>query len=362
MRIPVLLLFLVCISPLTYGQSTAFNEAQVAASEGRYEAVVTILTRALESGELDDANLAIAYSNRGIANSLLQHYPEAVSDLQNAYKLNPDHLLTLNHLGILAEHVELDLSNAAAWYERAASLGYAASQVNLGNLLRDGRGVERDPFKAVQLYRLAVNQNYPAALVSLGEMYIEGNGVKPDYAQGIALLKKGVDQGVVTGNFYLGVAYERGKGVPQSFELAKAYYETAAIQGHAPSQGALGYLHRRGNGVPKNFIEAARWYRLAADQGDVKAANRLAWLLATCPIPEICNGEVALEFAKLAVSTDRSASHLDSLAAAYARIGEFDEALVIINEIITQDALTVAMRAKYARRLQRYQNGIPYQL
>jgi TPR repeat protein len=60
--------------------------------------------------------------------------------------------------------------------------------------------------------------------------------------------------------------------------------QKAAVQGHAPSQGALGYLFRRGNGVDKDFIEATKWYRLAAEQGDVLAANRLAWLMAACPV------------------------------------------------------------------------------
>ncbi|MCS5574568.1 MAG: hypothetical protein NZ789_16700, partial [Pseudomonadales bacterium] len=66
----------------------------------------------------------------------------------------------------------------------------------------------------------------------------------------------------------------------------------------------------------KNFLEAVKWYRLAAEQGDVLAANRLAWLLATCPLEAVCNGHVALEFAKLAVSVDDSATNLDSMAAA----------------------------------------------
>ena len=56
----------------------------------------------------------------------------------------PEHPLTLNHLGILAEHVEQDLAKAAARYRKVASLGDVASQANFGYLYRSGQGVDWD--------------------------------------------------------------------------------------------------------------------------------------------------------------------------------------------------------------------------
>jgi len=114
--------------------------------------------------------------------------------------------------------------------------------------------------------------------------------------------------------------------------------------------------------MDKDFVEAVRWYRLAAEQGNVLAANRLAWLMAACPIEDVCNGEVALEFAALAVQQERTATNLDSLAAAYARIGDFDRALQVIKEILSDKSLSSSARVKYSRRIDRYQNGIPFQL
>ena len=346
----------------TQDQPSVFDEAQQAAAEGHFDDVVGLLTAALSSGNLDDDNQAIAYSNRGIAYSLQKKYALAVQDLQKAYNLNPEHLLTLNHLGILSEHIEKNFERAAIWYERSASLGYAASQVNLGNLYRQGRGVEKDTRAAIRLFQQAVDQGYPAAMVALGEMTMDGLGVARNYAEGLSLLRTGVAQGVVTGNYYIGLSYERGHGATQNFDKALEHYMLAAVQGHAPSQGSVGYLYRWGNGVDKNFVEAVKWYRLAAEQGDVKAANRLAWLLATCPVGEVCNGQVALEFANLAVSAEPSAGNLDSLAAAYARVGEFDQAMAVIRRIGEDPTLNISVRAKYARRLDRYQHGIPFQL
>jgi TPR repeat protein len=341
---------------------SVFTTAQQAAAEGRYYDVITLLSDAIEGGELDDTETAIAYSNRGIAYSLLKRYGLAVQDLNEAIRLNPEHPLTLNHLGILAEHVELDFARAAEWYQKAAALGYPASQVNLANLYRDGRGVEQNDSLAAEYLILAVQQGYDVALVALGEMYMDGAGVARNEQKGLELLREGVARGVVTGNFYLGQAYERAAGVPRDYEKALAHYREAAMQGHAPSQGAMGYLYRKGLGVQKDFVEAVKWYSLASEQGDVKAANRLAWLLATCPIDVVCDGNAALEYAGLAVRTERSASNLDTLAAAYAWVGEFDRALRVIQEILAQDNLSDAARRKYQRRIDRYENGIPFQI
>jgi pentatricopeptide repeat protein len=61
-------------------------------------------------------------------------------------------------------------------------------------------------------------------------------------------------------------------------------------------------------------------------------------------------------------SKERSATNLDSLAAAYARVGEFDRALQVVNEILADEILSSSARTKYTSRIDRYNNGIPFQL
>ncbi|MBT4161459.1 MAG: tetratricopeptide repeat protein [Gammaproteobacteria bacterium] len=357
----VVISVLLLLASLVSAESSYFEEAQKAATEGRYEDVTTTLTTLIDTGGLEAGELAIALSNRGIAYSLLQRYDPAVQDLQEAVRLDPEHLLSLNHLGILAEHVQMDFAVAAVWYRKAADLGYAASKVNLGNLLRDGKGVKRDPDRALILYEQAAEDDYTVALVALGEMYLRG-GVEQDARKAIELLNRAAEDGVTTAHHHLGFAYEKGRGLSRDYVKAMEHYRVAAMQGYAPSQGALGYLYRRGHGTKKDFIEAVKWYRLAAEQGDATAANRLAWLMATCPVSEVCNGHVALEFARLAVETDSSATNIDSLAAAFARVGEFDQALRVIRELLATKQLSESARTKYNRRIERYQNGIPFQL
>jgi tetratricopeptide (TPR) repeat protein len=77
---------------------------------------------------------------------------------------------------------------------------------------------------------------------------------------------------------------------------------------------------------------AADDYQIVIDLAPEKdvAYLHLAWLRATCPDPEIRDGEKALELAQAAfqkAGLEASAVHWDTLAAAYAEQGQFDSAL-----------------------------------
>jgi len=354
-----LLVAIACLPSMAVGD---FEQAEIAANEGRYEDVMTILSELLESGQLDSDKLkARAYSNRGIAYSLLEYYQSARVDLERAVDLDPGNVLALNHLGILSEQVDADFGAAAEWYKRGADRYYSASQVNLANLYLSGKGVEADRLAAIELYEAAVTQGYSLALVGLGELLLNG-GNSGEKERAVELLQRAVETGSIVAHHHLGFAYEKGLGVHRDYELAIMHYEKSAERGYAASLGALGYLHRKGFGTSKNFPEAVRLYRLAADQGDAVAANRLGWLLATCPLQTVCNGRLALKYARLAVSVEASASTMDTLAAAHARIGEFDEALQIILNLLETKPLSSSAKIKYEKRLHRYSNGIPSQI
>lgn len=350
------------ISTLAMASPAYFDDARRAASEGRYQNVVEVLSLAIADQSFDPDNLADAYSNRGIAYSLLKDHSAALADLNRAIEVNPEHLQALNHLGVFAQHVEKNDVAAASWYGKSAQLGHAASQVKLGNLYREGRGVAMNPAMAVTLYTSAQKQGYSDAYVPLAEMYLKGWGTEVNYQRALELLHLGVAEGSITGRYFLGRVYENGWGAEQDLQQAIIHYRQVAFQGFAPAQRALGDLYRKGRGYQKDLIEAAKWYQLATEQGDPLAANQLAWLLATCPVKELCNGAVAVEYASIATTANPSASNLDTLAAAHARVGEFDEAVTIIHQISLDHSLSERVRTRYSSRLELYQNGIPYQL
>jgi Flp pilus assembly protein TadD len=107
------------------------------------------------------------------------------------------------------------------------------------------------------------------------------------------------------------------------------------------------------------YLQAA----YAANPGDISIANNLAWVLATCPISVLRNGHRAVELAEWACKATAYTSPplLDTLAAAYAEVGQFDKAVHT-----TQQAIEIvrknpkASTATLESRLELYKAGKPY--
>ncbi len=68
---------------------------------------------------------------------------------------------------------------------------------------------------------------------------------------------------------------------------------------------------------------------IALDPAYATAYNNLAWILATCPDPQIRDGAEAVHLAERAcgLGDNRVPTQLDTLAAAYAELGQFDQAV-----------------------------------
>ena len=116
------------------------------------------------------------------------------------------------------------------------------------------------------------------------------------------------------------------------------------------------------------FEQAIEHYRYAVQLGSDRPAsfNALAWLLATAPAAGPTDPAETISFAQRAAElTDyQDASILDTLAAAYASAGRFDQAV-----ITAQKALALAHAAQQhqlagdiAQRLKLYQNAKPFRL
>jgi len=360
--LPLQNIFLLCwLAPILCFANT-FDDAQKAATDGRYKDVVELLSISIESGELEPQDEVVAYSNRGVAYSLLQAYGLATQDLKNALSIDSENTLTLNHLGLLAEQVDRDYITARGYYERAALIGFPGSQVNLANLYRSGKGVEQNFSMAFELYDVAVKQNYGMAYVPLGLLYLNGEGVAKNTRKAVGLFEQGVEAGVIDAHYYLGHSLEKGVGTPPNLKLAVEHYRFAAIQGHGQAQNSLGYMYRRGLGVERDYSEAALWYELASEQDNFEAKNRLSWLLAGCPTEKVCNGELAVRLAKEAVALDNNPGYQDSLAAAYARVGKYDLAVATLESVLDSLPKDARQRAGFETRLRSYQQGKPHQL
>ncbi len=92
-------------------------------------------------------------------------------------------------------------------------------------------------------------------------------------------------------------------------------------------------------GTQNQLAKAATYFQKALDQkpDDVALLNKAAWILATAVDPVARDGARATVLAQHAVDlTDRhDASSLDSLAAAFAESGRFDDAIAVGTEALT---------------------------
>lgn len=75
----------------------------------------------------------------------------------------------------------LDYPEAGQWYRRAADQGDAWAQNNLGELYRNGEGVQQDDREAARSFRAAAEQGVVGAQLNLAMMYRDGRGVPQDY-------------------------------------------------------------------------------------------------------------------------------------------------------------------------------------
>jgi tetratricopeptide (TPR) repeat protein len=116
-----------------------------------------------------------------------------------------------------------------------------------------------------------------------------------------------------------------------------------------------------GYAATKNYDKAIKDCTEAVrlDPNQVNANNVLAWLLATCPKDGMRDGKRAVELATTACkSTQWKTAHcLETLAAAYAECGNFNEAITWQEKAIE---LGTPDKNKAQRRLKLYQSGTPY--
>jgi tetratricopeptide (TPR) repeat protein len=103
---------------------------------------------------------------------------------------------------------------------------------------------------------------------------------------------------------------------------------------------------------------------LQLEPGNVDAANNLAWILATSAEPSLRSPGEAVWLAEFAVSASpgRTPAFLDTLAAAYAAAGRYQDAAKTVREAvrIAEEAGNVGAAGRMKERLKLYEAGKPY--
>jgi tetratricopeptide (TPR) repeat protein len=204
--------------------------------------------------------------------------------------------------------------------------------------MRRGRGVEADfYYNRGHAYRAMGNFNKALA----------------DYDEAIRLAPKDLRS-------YCGRA--RAFEEMGQFDKARADYDQATRFNAttAPDYLMIGYAQfAKGNyrAAASDFEKALRM-----SPRDYEALAYFAWFQATCPDDSLRNGNEALEKSRRACELSRwqDADTVDTLAAAYAEIGDFAEAIKYQTQAINMKGAYATRRKEMQERLELYRQHKPY--
>lgn len=130
---------------------------------------------------------------------------------------------------------------------------------------------QKDYTAAYQLFLESAQAGNAEAQFNLGILLYEGQGIEKNQAQALDWIEKAAAQGWADAQYYLGNMYEFGRVVKQSYQSAAELYLKAAEQGNASAQTNLAVLYANGQGVNQDIVLAYVWSNLAASQGVAQA-------------------------------------------------------------------------------------------
>ena len=245
--------------------------------------------------------------------------------------------------------VEADYAEALRWFEQGSAAGDPLATAFLGVRIWDeGRADEAFP-----LIRSAAVHGDALALTNLGVMYRYGEGTEASETLAIAAFEAAAAQGATEAMFQLSELL--CCDTPADEARSRALLRRAAALNHAGAQLAHAE-HLLEQGDEDSRREAGFFLR-----GNAVAVNNLAWRLATAGDAADRDGPRAVRLmeALLDDPTARRATHVDTLAGAYAEVQRFDEAAATQREAIAAlpEDTDEQIRAGFEERLSMYLRG-----
>ena len=234
---------------------------------------------------------------------------------------------------------------------QAASLQFrrAASEDKKGNI----NAAENHYLWATELV-----PNYSAAQISLGKLYLN----KRDWESAAERIRKGLqhDQGKPEDHFILAKTYQQ---IGKNREALKSLETTIKINPQfAPAIFEIAAINVRLGNVPDALLRYRQGLKLQPD--NLKAANNLAWLLATSQDSKARKPKEALLIAQKIVrlTKEQNSDALDTLAAAQAASGDFESAVKTINKaiLLIKTGQLPALTKQLKARLNSYNNRNPH--
>jgi TPR repeat protein len=170
--------------------------------------------------------------------------------------------------------VERDLTRARELLAPLAERGLAPARMIYARMLLNGQGGPVDLEEGARLVELAALGADLGSYALLGDLYREGRGVERNDAIAARYYLIAANNGAAQPQFLLGTMYAAGTGVEQDMEEAVKWYRLAADQGIPAAMQNLGAAYLNGNGVETDRAMAFAWFQLALRHYPQNSPNR----------------------------------------------------------------------------------------
>ena len=184
-------------------------------------------------------------------------YPDAIERMAEAY---------------LGEELGLEKNEKTALklFKRAAKLGNAAAQYNLGMAYACGYyGVTADRKTALYWLKKSVKGENPSACLQVGLYYYYTVKTKAAYKKAFHLFTDAYNFGENEAIINIGLCYLQGNGVKEDKKKAVRCFRTAAEKySSGVAYHNLGICYENGFGVRKDYKKAIEMYGKAVENGE----------------------------------------------------------------------------------------------
>jgi tetratricopeptide (TPR) repeat protein len=307
-----------------------------------------------EAIRLDPA-YALAYLDRALAWGNKKEYDKAIADYNKAVRLEPKYALAYLDRALAWGRKKAYDDKAIADQDQSIRLDPKDPAAFLGRGLAWANRKRYDKAFADFNEAIRLDPKYAAAYINRGvtwEREKEYDKAIADYDVGIRLEPENAD-------FY------KYRGL--AWSLKKEYNRAIADFSEAirldPQHVSAHYNRGVAWGNKKEYDKAIADLNevVRLDPKNAAAYNQRAWLWATCPDEKRRDSKRAVESAARACQLGgwKNASHIDTLAAAYAESGDFARAIDYLKMAIklVQDP---DLKKRWVERLKFYQDKKPY--
>lgn len=200
-----------------------------------------------------------------------------------------------------------DIDKARALYSQTCEVHYPPGCMELGVLVRDGRGGPRDMKRAADLFTIACDKGgIQAACTEVGIAAYDGQGMKPDPARGIALFEVAcghAEQPQPKACAALGLAYLSGKGFEKDKkdeDKAIEFLVKSCEMDYAAGCVQVGdqYIEQKTGNKKENTATAAEFYNKACKLDARHGCYELAGLHAEEELEESSFEKAAIFYQK----------------------------------------------------------------